>query len=734
MKDCMNTFERKVLNFIREKAMAESGDTVIVGLSGGADSVALISVLSELKSVLGISIYALHVNHGIRGKAADADENFAKELCERLQVPFESVYVDVPAIAKKEKLTEEEAGRMARYSAFAEAARKLSGSRSKGAGETNEKEQTEKQPERENGRDAASCIEENGRAFGSRSKGAGETNEKEQTEKQPERENGRDAASCIEENSGKLCVGGGIKIAVAHHENDVAETLLMNLARGTGLKGASSIRPVRGNIIRPLLCVTRQEIEEYLAEKGLTFCTDLTNLENDHTRNVVRNLILPELTDKVNSQTIDHFVRAAESFAEADEYIAEVVERRFSEMAMPLREPKSTYADVRRTESVPASSGEIETAPATADVRSTVQVLEKDINIKEDHSAEKIENITENQLTETKEKIAESQSTEIKEKAKEHQVSEKNKVLSAPRLPSGYAIDQAEFLKEPGIIRRGIILLAIEKVVGTRKDITERHLRAAEELFSGRAGSGSINLPYGLVAARSYEKLQIRLCTEPVRLQGSRRLSDAKHDKKHSKCNLPDMKPVEEDSHNRPATTETDGSTDHNRPADAEKDNAAAQRCSSGTNPGRRPMDNEQGTLPPSPCIPIELAPGQEMSILIPGLGDVQIAVFPYDREKEIPRETYTKWFDYDRIQEVVFRTGDRGDVLEIEQNGSIAAKRLSKFMTDIKLPRDERDSQYILADGNRVLWVVGYRIGASFKVTDRTENILAVKIIPEVE
>ena len=329
-KDCMNTFERKVLNFIREKAMAESGDCVIVGLSGGADSVALISVLSEIKSVLGIGIYALHVNHGIWGKAADADENFAIELCERLQVPFESVYADVPAIAKKEKLTEEEAGRKARYSAFAETARKLSGSRHKGAGETNEKEETEKQPERINGRDAASEIEENGMAVASRSTKTTKTNEKEDTQKQPERENKRDAASCIEENSGKLCVGGGIKIAVAHHENDVAETLLMNLARGTGLRGASSIRPVRGNIIRPLLCVTRVEIEEYLAEKGLTFCTDLTNLENDHTRNVVRNLILPELTDKVNSQTIDHFVRAAEAFAEADEYIAEVVERRFS--------------------------------------------------------------------------------------------------------------------------------------------------------------------------------------------------------------------------------------------------------------------------------------------------------------------------------------------------------------------------------------------------------------------
>ena len=83
------------------------------------------------------------------------------------------------------------------------------------------------------------------------------------------------------------------KIAVAHHEDDDAETVLLNLFRGSGLAGLSGIRPVRGKIIRPLLCVSRKEIEEYLKEQGFSWCEDSTNRENDYTRNKIRNELLP---------------------------------------------------------------------------------------------------------------------------------------------------------------------------------------------------------------------------------------------------------------------------------------------------------------------------------------------------------------------------------------------------------------------------------------------------------
>lgn len=99
------------------------------------------------------------------------------------------------------------------------------------------------------------------------------------------------------------------KIAVAHHEDDDAETVLLNLFRGSGLAGLSGIRPVRENIIRPLLCVSRKEIEEYLNEQELSWCEDSTNKENDYTRNKIRNELLPWVTENINSRQQNIFWR-----------------------------------------------------------------------------------------------------------------------------------------------------------------------------------------------------------------------------------------------------------------------------------------------------------------------------------------------------------------------------------------------------------------------------------------
>ncbi len=205
-KRAMDEFTGKILNFIRKNKMLTGPETVVVGFSGGADSTALLNVLWELKDILGIKLYALHLNHGIRSEASE-DAEFCCKFCKEREIECRIVSANVPEMAKELKLTEEEAGRKARYEAFNQYAKEL---------------------------------------------GAG-------------------------------------YIAVAHHENDVAETLLMNLLRGTGLHGGSSIRPVRDNIIRPLLCVSRSDIEEYLGKRDISFCTDKTNLENTHTRNILRN-------------------------------------------------------------------------------------------------------------------------------------------------------------------------------------------------------------------------------------------------------------------------------------------------------------------------------------------------------------------------------------------------------------------------------------------------------------
>ena len=103
----------------------------------------------------------------------------------------------------------------------------------------------------------------------------------------------------------------GDKVALAHHQNDVAETFLYHLARGSGIRGLCGIRPVRERIIRPLLGVERKEIENYLEQKGIEYLTDSTNLSLDYTRNKIRHQILPVLVHDINEQTVSHIARTA---------------------------------------------------------------------------------------------------------------------------------------------------------------------------------------------------------------------------------------------------------------------------------------------------------------------------------------------------------------------------------------------------------------------------------------
>ena len=103
---------------------------------------------------------------------------------------------------------------------------------------------------------------------------------------------------------------GANKIAVAHNRNDCAETMLFHLARGSGLRGLKGISPVRGEVIRPLLCVGRKEIEAYLREMGQGYCHDKTNEEVEYARNRIRHQVLPAL-EEVNSQAVEHMGQAA---------------------------------------------------------------------------------------------------------------------------------------------------------------------------------------------------------------------------------------------------------------------------------------------------------------------------------------------------------------------------------------------------------------------------------------
>lgn len=223
---------RKIDNYIKRNGLLSGEKPVLVGLSGGADSVALLDILSRL----GYPCVALHCNFHLRGEEADRDEAFARRFAESKGVPFYKVDFDTVAYAKERHLSIEMAARELRYAWFERERERL----------------------------------------------------------------------------------GGQAIAVAHHRDDNAETALMNLLRGSGIRGLGGMRPKNGFIVRPLLSVSRSDILAWLAEQGLGYVTDSTNLSEEYTRNFIRLRVLP-LLEEVNPSASAAIARSAEHLAEATE-------------------------------------------------------------------------------------------------------------------------------------------------------------------------------------------------------------------------------------------------------------------------------------------------------------------------------------------------------------------------------------------------------------------------------
>lgn len=236
---------KRLSEYIEKNNMLKGKAAVVLGLSGGADSVCLLLLLKKyiLDKQYNIKLVAVHVNHGIRGEEADADAEFSRRLCEREGLEYRQFYYDVPAYSKEWHLSCEEAGRKLRYEAFKAVAQEYK--------------------------------------------------------------------SC-----GLECV-----IAVAHHKNDQAETVIHNIIRGAALRGAMAIRPVRDGIIRPLLCFSRAEIEDFLLKEGQGYCTDSTNLENEYIRNKLRNNVIGYLEREINTGTVANLCRFADKMAGYDDYI-----------------------------------------------------------------------------------------------------------------------------------------------------------------------------------------------------------------------------------------------------------------------------------------------------------------------------------------------------------------------------------------------------------------------------
>ena len=238
---------QKVKRYLTEHEMIRGGDVILAGVSGGGDSMAMLGMLRNYQQEVAFALCAVHVHHGIRGEEADRDEQLVEEMCRKWNIPFLSYHYPVPQIAKEQKTGLEEAGRMVRQDAFKRA------------------------------KTDYFC--------------------RFQRAKSQEAENGKRSCS--------------IRIALAHNENDVAETLVHNLCRGTGLKGLAAILPVRGTVIRPVLCLKKEEILRYLKEEKIPYVTDSTNLTDDYTRNKIRHKILP-LLEEINPAAIRHMAETAE--------------------------------------------------------------------------------------------------------------------------------------------------------------------------------------------------------------------------------------------------------------------------------------------------------------------------------------------------------------------------------------------------------------------------------------
>lgn len=242
--------EEKVLKTIQRYNMLQDGDKVVIGVSGGPDSMTLLNILNNLKEKLNINLYVAHINHMIR-KEADEENEYVKDFCAKINVEFFAKKVKVEEEAKKQKIGTEEAGRNIRYEFFEEVAKKI----------------------------------------------------------------------------------GANKIATAHNSNDNAETVLMNIIRGTSVSGIKGIDKVRdGKFIRPIIECSRDEIEEYCKEQNLNPKYDKTNDENIYTRNKIRNMLIPFLKKEFNPNIVDGINRLSQIATEEEQFINKTVEKEYERL------------------------------------------------------------------------------------------------------------------------------------------------------------------------------------------------------------------------------------------------------------------------------------------------------------------------------------------------------------------------------------------------------------------
>ncbi len=268
-----STLQEKAVNSIVRHNMLATGDHVVVAVSGGPDSVALLHVLEGLHDRLSFTLSVAHLNHKLRGEPSEKDADFVIEYAASLGLPCVVESEDVGRFCEEQGISIETGAREMRY-AFLE----------------------------------------------------------------------RVASS-----------DDAQKIATGHTADDQAETILMRLLRGSGAGGLAGIRPVRdGNVIRPLLDASRQEVLAYLDDQGLAYCIDETNAETHHLRNHVRRSLLPVLQQDYNPEIVQVLCRIGEVLRTESIYMDHETERAFASCVI-VADTGQVKMDVRTGNSLPVA-------------------------------------------------------------------------------------------------------------------------------------------------------------------------------------------------------------------------------------------------------------------------------------------------------------------------------------------------------------------------------------------
>ena len=258
--------KEQVLNTIKKYNLINENDIVLIGVSGGPDSICLLHILNTLKEKLKIKIYVAHVNHMIR-KEADSETEYVRNICNNLGIECFVKKIDVEELAKQSKKGTEEMGREIRYNFFDEIANKVKAN----------------------------------------------------------------------------------KIVTAHNNNDNAETILLNILRGSGISGLKGIEAKRDNkYIRPLIETNRKDIEEYCKDNLLNPKIDKTNLDIIYKRNKVRNELIPYIKKEFNPNIIKTINRLSEIVKDENCFLDKIVDTTFNDICIEEQANKKIILDLKK--------------------------------------------------------------------------------------------------------------------------------------------------------------------------------------------------------------------------------------------------------------------------------------------------------------------------------------------------------------------------------------------------